>query len=60
MKVINTYKTFNSLVVGYIRYYMGEELHTIYISEYNWHEYSTHVTFMRTSNKLMFIFPDSS
>ena len=56
----NTYRTFNLQIVAYIRYYMEEKLHTKYISEYNRHEYSTYVTFVVTSNNLMFIVPDSS
>ena len=49
------YRTFNSQVIAFIRHCMDEELHALYVSEYNKHEYGTYLTCMVTSNNLFCI-----
>ena len=46
------YRTFNAQAVAFIRHCLAEELHTMYVSEYSKHEYSTYVTFMFASNNI--------
>ena len=52
------YRISNSQEVASIRHCMDEELNTLYVLEYNKHEYITYATFMVTSDNFL-LFPNT-